>query len=335
MKNVLYIGNALSSKGKTRTTIDTLGGNLKEICSIKIASSKSNKVLRLLDMILLVLRNSSKTDYVLIDTYSTSNFYFALIISQLCRILRIPYIPILHGGNLENRLIHNPTLSALIFKNAYKLVAPSNFLVSIILSHGFKAVEFIPNSIDIEDYKFLDHKMDDLRLLWVRSFSAIYNPALAVLVLEKLCKDGYNASLTMVGPEVDGSLDEVKKLANRDNLDISFTGKLSKKEWIELSKNHNIFINTTNFDNTPVSVIEAMALGLPVVSTDVGGMPFLISHEKNGLLVPKENVEAMVNEIIRLQSDDNIRLSLIKNARHKVEKFDWNAVKPNWQKLLQ
>ena len=86
----------------------------------------------------------------------------------------------------------------------------------------------------------------------------------------------FDATLAMIGPDVDGSLTKVKDLARKKNLDVNFTGKLSKPEWINYSKDFNVFINTTNFDNTPVSVIEAMALGLPVVSTNVGGMPFLI-----------------------------------------------------------
>ena len=93
MKNVLYIGNALSNKGKTSTVIEALSRHLEETYAVKIASNKSNKIVRLLDMIGLVLTNRSKTDYVLIDTYSTINFYYALVISQLCRILKLKYIP--------------------------------------------------------------------------------------------------------------------------------------------------------------------------------------------------------------------------------------------------
>ena len=82
---------------------------------VKIASKKSNKVLRLIDMVWSVLKHNRSTDYVLIDTYSTSNFYYALVVSQFCRLLRLKYIPILHGGNLEKRLIHNSRLSKLLF----------------------------------------------------------------------------------------------------------------------------------------------------------------------------------------------------------------------------
>ncbi|MDH7912983.1 glycosyltransferase family 4 protein [Winogradskyella sp. SYSU M77433] len=334
MKNVLYIGNALSKTGKTKSTIDTLGVHLGENYSVKIASDKSNKALRILDMVWLVITNSAKADIVLIDTYSTVNFYYALIISQLCRVFNIKYINILHGGNLESRLKNNPKLSAMIFKNAYKLVAPSNFLKSVFEHYGYKSVDYIPNTIEIEKYDYNERKIDSINLLWVRSFSEIYNPELAVLVLEELLKKGYAAKLTMVGPEVDGSLNETKKLATNKDLAVNFTGKLTKEEWIKLSQKSNVFINTTNFDNTPVSVIEAMALGLPIVSTNVGGISFLINNEEEGLLVSLNNVEELVQAILKFKNNDVFRLKTTKSARLKVENFDWNKIKPLWKKLL-
>ena len=334
MKNVLYIGNALSKNGKTSTTIDTLSEHLKEIYLVKIASKKSNKFLRLLDMIKLVLVNKSKTDIVLIDTYSTFNFYYALIISQLCRFLNLKYIPILHGGNIENRLKYSSRLSHLIFNNAYKLVAPSNFLKTIFKNYDYKDVIYIPNSIEIDKYEFKKRDIDTIKLLWLRSFSSIYNPEQAILVLEQLQKMGYNTELIMIGPDVDGSMIKVKDLAKQKNLNVKFTGKLSKPDWIKLSIDCNVFINTTNIDNTPVSVIEAMALGLPVVSTNVGGMSFLISDGSEGLLVPPKNIDAMVNAIIKLKTDETLRVELVDNARSKVENFAWKAVKPIWKSLL-
>ncbi|WP_282043193.1 glycosyltransferase family 4 protein [Winogradskyella flava] len=334
MKNVLYIGNVLSDSGKTVTTIETLSINLKEFCTIKLASNKTNKLLRLLDMLKLIWVNKSNSDYVLIDTYSTTNFYYAFIISQVCRVFRLDYIPILHGGNLEKRLKNSRYLSHLIFSYAHKLVTPSLFLEEMFNNYGYDNILYIPNNLLIENYEFKDRDITDIELLWVRSFASIYNPVLAIMVMERLHEKGLEARLTMIGPEKDGSLAMTKTLAKEKHLNVNFTGKLSKKEWVEISKKHNIFINTTNFDNLPVSVIEAMALGLPVVSTNVGGLPYLINHNEEGLLVPPNNVDAMVSAIMRLKEDNNLRKKIAINARNKSEQFDWEVVKPLWQSLL-
>jgi len=252
----------------------------------------------------------------------------------MCRSFKIKYIPILHGGNLESRLKNNPKLSAKVFKGAHKLISPSNFLKHTFEKYGYRNVEFIPNTIKIENFEFQKRTIDRIKLLWVRSFSKIYNPEMALTVFETLLRKGYNSELTMVGPESDGSLVKAKQLAKEKDLDVRFTGKLTREEWFELSNSHNIFINTTNFDNTPVSVIEAMALGLPVVSTNVGGMPFLIEHNVDGILVDPNDIDNMVNEIIRLSQDEQLVKRLTSNARNKVEQFDWNVVKTKWKGLL-
>jgi glycosyltransferase involved in cell wall biosynthesis len=255
-------------------------------------------------------------------------------VSQLCRLFKLKYLPILHGGNLEKRLNKNPKLSGLVFNNAYKLIAPSKFLKSVFFNYGYNDVLHIPNTIKIDNYEFLNRKIDIIKLLWVRSFSSIYNPSLALEVLKSLIEKNYKAELVMVGPDVDGTYKRVKNLAEQFSLKVNFTGKLSKSKWIELSKDYNVFINTTNYDNTPVSLIEAMALGLPIVSTDVGGLPYLISNREDALLVPPNNVNTMVDAIIELVDNDMMREKLINNSRAKAETFDWNVVKSKWEALL-
>jgi glycosyltransferase involved in cell wall biosynthesis len=138
----------------------------------------------------------------------------------------------------------------------------------------------------------------------------------------------------MVGPDSDGTLQEVKQLAKTLNVAVTFTGKLPKEEWISLSEKYTVFINTTNFDNMPVSVIEAMALGLPVVSTNVGGMPFLMENNKEGILVEKGNIADFVSAIKEVVNHPIKTKTMVFNARKKVESYDWQHVKHQWLKIL-
>ncbi|MDD3005790.1 glycosyltransferase family 4 protein, partial [Flavobacterium sp.] len=94
---------------------------------------------------------------------------------------------------------------------------------------------------------------------------------------------------------------------------------------------HDIFINTTHFDNTPVSVMEAMTLGLPVVSTNVGGIPFLLSDNKNALLVDDDDTKAMVESIQKLIENLEKAAFLANNARSFIEQMDWKVVKKQWE----
>lgn len=335
MKSLLYIGNKLSAHGFSVTSIETLGPLLEsEGYELFYASSKKNKALRLLDMFSKTIKFRNKIDYLLIDTYSTSNFWYAFFVSQLARFLKIKYIPMLRGGNLPERLEQNPKLCRMIFNHAYKNVAPSKYLVHHFQKHKIKNVIYIPNTIEIERYPFKERATEQPKLLWVRAFAKIYNPMMAVEIFRIIKQQFPQVSLCMVGPDKDGSLEMTKKLASDYGLDIKFTGKLSKADWIQLSEEYTIFLNTTHFDNTPVSVIEAMALGLPVVSTNVGGIPFLLENNKTALLVEDNNVEEMVGAIKMIFDDENLAKNLAKYARFRAESFDWQEVKFFWNEIL-
>jgi glycosyltransferase involved in cell wall biosynthesis len=335
LKNLLYIGNKLSKHGVNPTTIETLGPLLEqEGFRLQYSSSIKNQGLRLIDMLWSVFRYR-KVDFVIIDTYSTTNFWYAFGTSQLCRLLNIKYIPILHGGNLAVRLKKNTEICRMIFKYSFYNVAPSLFLIEEFKKEGYDNVVHIPNAIQLAKYPYLKREKAVPNLLWVRSFAKIYNPIMAVSVFASLKHKYPEATLCMVGPEKDGSLLETKQRAKELNLEVNFTEKLAKEEWINISKNYSIFINTTHFDNMPVSVIEALSLGLAVVSTNVGGIPFLLKNEKNALLVPDNNVDKMVKEIVRLIEDSNLFSEINSNGKNLSEQFEWQKVKLKWFAILK
>ncbi|WP_028873289.1 glycosyltransferase family 4 protein [Psychroserpens burtonensis] len=336
MKKILYIGNNLKNSKSNVSGIQILGPLLEsEGHVVYYASSKANKLLRLLDMITSCLWYSKKVDVVLIDTYSTQNFYYAWVIGLICRRYKLPYMPILHGGDLPKRLQSHPSKSDTLFNNAICCIAPSLYIKEAFEQKGYRPIVYIPNAIEMVNYPISKKTFEIPKLLWVRSFSKIYNPTLAISVLKSLQDRFPEAELCMVGPDSDGSLKAVIDLANELHVAVKITGKLTKTEWIHLSKDYNIFINTTNFDNMPVSVIEAMALGLPVVSTNVGGMPYLITNQREGILVNPDNVLDMVNAIQGVMSDRLKREEIIRNARLKAEQLDWKHIKKQWIDILE
>ena len=335
-KRLLYIGNQLSKHGYNKTSIETLGVFLEvEGYHVIFTSSKKNQWSRMLDMIRVTLLKARKVDYILIDTYSTSSFWYALVCSQIARVFKVKYVPILRGGDLPNRLKNNPKLCQMVFANAYKNVAPSGYLRQAFQKAGFINVIYIPNSIEIEKYKFKDRIEFAPKLLWVRAFATIYNPEMAVKVLQQLQEKHSSASLTMVGPDKDGSLQTTKAFAESIGVAVNFTGQLAKEDWWQLASEHDIFINTTHFDNTPISVMEAMALGLPVVSTNVGGIPYLLADKENALLVNDDDDQAMTEAVLDLLNDKVRANQLAKNARTFIELMDWQVVKQSWISLLK
>ncbi|PKP26357.1 MAG: glycosyl transferase family 1 [Bacteroidetes bacterium HGW-Bacteroidetes-2] len=335
MKKILYIGNQLKQNNFTPTSVDILGTLLiKEGYLVHTASNKKNKGLRLLDMCFSIIKYRNKIDIVLIDTYSTTNFYYAVTVAWWCRFFKIPYIPILHGGNLPYRLQKSKKLSNRLFQQAKVNVTPSGYLLQKFKDAGYSNLVLIPNSLELKNYVFKQRKMAPA-FLWVRSFSKIYNPLMALKVIDKIRKTYPEATLCMVGPDKDGSLEQCKKWAIANNIPVTFTGKLSKKDWLALSEDFTIFINTANFDNTPFTILEAMALGIPIVSTNVGGIPYLLEDRQTAILVNPEDAEAMTTAIKHLLQNEILAQTIAKTARKKVETFDWNEVKHLWKSVFE
>ena len=336
MKSILYIGNKLSKHGFSATSIETLGILLeKENFELIYASSKKNRFIRFSDMFFTTLFNARKVDYVLIDTYSTYNFWYAFVVSQICILFKKPYIPILRGGDLPNRLKSSPKFSKLIFCNSLYNVAPSTYLFNVFENLNYPNLKLIPNTIEIGNYNFLKRNKFVPKILWVRSLSVIYNPKMAIDVLVILKTSFFDAELCMVGQEKDVRIDELKEYADSLGVNVTFTGKLSKTDWIKLSENYDIFINTTHFDNTPVSLIEALALGLPVVTTNVGGIPYLVRDKETALLVNDSDSQAMADAINELIKSPELAKELAANGRKLAEQFDWQIVKNHWKEILK
>lgn len=331
MKTLVYIGNDFQF-----SVMVLLRERLAPHFHLHAASAKRNKFARLLDMCHTVWCHRKTTDWVIIDTYSTLNFWYAWIVALICRAYRIQYFTYLHGGKLPQRLESSPRMAAAIFKYSRGNIAPSAYLQAAFESKGYRTA-VIPNFIDLENYPFILRAQPQPRLLWVRSFDKVYNPAMAIRVFAGLQQLYPEAQLCMVGPAKDTSLAECQSLVRELGLlrQVTFTGRLSKSAWIALAANYDIFINSSNIDNTPISLIEAMALGLPIASTDVGGVPYLLDHGKDGLLSPPNDAAAMLENVMLLIREQQLSQNISRNARQKAEQLDWKIVKQKWLKLLQ
>ena len=332
---ILYFGNKLSTHGYTPTMIEQLLPDLEKRYTIISASAKLNPLLRLMEMIWVFIKNINHVKLILIDTYSTNAFYYTCVLAVMSSLFSKPYCPILHGGGLPNRLASSPRLSRFIFGKSFINISPSIYLKQIFEREVFTILH-IPNFIEVLNYPMTIRKKFRPRILWVRSFHKIYNPVLAIYVLEKLLKRWNDTELCMVGPDKDGSMKDVIRLAKELNITnhLIITGKVTRKDWIELSKKYDIFINTSQVDNHPVTLLEIMALGLPIVTTNVGGIPFIIKNKKNGLLVNSNNAEEMTDRISMLISGEIDGKLITRNARKEILELDKNKVIKKWYSLV-
>jgi glycosyltransferase involved in cell wall biosynthesis len=335
---ILYIGNFLSGAGRTPAPNEIISNELEKEFQLIRCSDKQSLLWRMVDMIFCTLTAGvRRKTTIIIDVFSTMAFWYAYVICMLGRIMGLPVILVLHGGNLLERFNKNKLTSKQLMTKANAVISPSSFFVEPVKRQFDVHVKVIANPINIEAYPFLQKEYSTPHLLWVRSFHAQYNPLMAIELLHLLKSNYPNVTLTMIGPDKDGSMKKVRdraiELGVSDHL--STPGIMSKEDWINASRECNVFINTTHYDNTPVSVIEALALGLPVVSTNVGGIPYLLKHENNALLVDDSDLKAMHASLLKVMTDSDLRTHLINNGRTLAEQMDIKAVSQAWSDLIQ
>jgi glycosyltransferase involved in cell wall biosynthesis len=216
------------------------------------------------------------------------------------------------------------------------VIVPSLYLLEA-MRYYRSDINLIPNALDINFYPFIQRVSPRPILIWLRAFHEVYNPELAIWVLDIIRKDYPDGRLIMVGPDKgDGSFQRTKQLVIERGLEgvVEFPGRVPKSEVPIWLNKGDIFINTTNCDNTPISVMEAMACGLCVVSTNVGGLPHLINNGRDGILVNPNDPAEMAAVVQRLLTEPSLAEKLSCHGRQKVEQFDWAKILPIWEDLF-
>ncbi|WP_322509697.1 glycosyltransferase family 4 protein [Anaerolinea sp.] len=286
---LLIVGNFLSRHGLGRAVGEDLSERLHARgWQVITTSHQRSRALRLADMLTTVLARRKQYRLALVDVYSGAAFLWAEMVAFLLKGLRKPFVLALHGGNLPHFAQKSPGRVSRLLRLAHAVVAPSAYLQEHLRPYR-QDILLIPNPLEIERYPFRLRRDLQPSLVWLRAFHAIYRPAMAVEVLRRVKERVPEVHLTMYGPDKgDGSLQEVRRTARRYGLEcaLSLPGGVAKDEVPRVLQQGDIFLNTTNVDNTPVSIMEAMACGLCVASTRVGGIPYLLQHEQDALLVP-------------------------------------------------
>lgn len=214
-----------------------------------------------------------------------------------------------------------------------KIVTPSNYLVDVFREYGFEA-ESIHNFVDIEKFKF--RRREKLRPIFFsnRLLEKLYNIP-CILRAFKIIQSKYPAAKLIVASFGD-QRENLENLAKELGLqNVEFVGKVSQERMAQLYDEVDIYLNSPDTDNMPGSIIECYASGVPVVTTNAGGIPYILEHEKTGLMVEIDDHEALAKAAIRLLEDEVLAQNLITNGREYVERFTWENVRGKWLETYQ
>lgn len=335
--SVLLVGNFFSSSVGNAQVCEELADRLAGSgWSVLTTSSRRQRMLRLLDMVGKCCLWRQRYGVAHVDVFSGAAFLWAQAVCWTLRRTGRPYVLTLHGGNLPEFARRWPRRVERLLRSAAAVTTPSRYLFDAMRPYR-DDLQLIPNPISVSAYRYRPRRAVGPRLVWLRAFHETYNPTLAPRMLALLAREFPDIELTMIGPDKgDGSRQQTEETAKRLGvLDrIRFPGPVSKIDVPRWLSRAEVFINTTNVDNTPVSVLEAMASGLCVVSTNVGGIPYLLDAGQDALLTPPDDPEAMASAVRRVLTDAELAERLSTNGRRKACEADWSAVLPRWQQLL-
>ena len=287
-------------------------------------------------MVAMAIIRQRDYEVTVVDLYSGRAFLWAEGVCSVLRVIGKTFVLTLRGGNLPTFARRRPRRVRRLLGSAAAVTTPSHYLLEQMKPYR-DSLRLLPNPLDLGIYKFKMRERPQPYLTWLRSFHANYNPSLAPRVVALLAPEFPDIHLTMIGPDKgDGSMQRTKRVADELCVTdrIAFPGGVFKAEVSQWLNKADIFLNTTNVDNTPISVLEAMACGLCVVSTNAGGIPYLLEHEHDALLVPPDDPEAMAAAVRRLLTEVGLAERICRNARQKVEQFDWSIILPQWETLL-
>lgn len=334
---IIVIGSFLSASLGRRSVCEDLADQLTaKGWSVATASPRIDPLGRIADITRVVLRERRRASVAQVDLFSGRAFLWAEYAALLLRMFGIPFVLTAHGGSLPEFARRHPGRVRRLLAASAGVTAPSAYLRRE-LKPWRHDIELIPNGMEVGDYPFRVRSPAGPRLIWVRGFHQIYNPAMAVDVVERLLPAFPELRLTMVGPDRgDGTLAVMQALVRDRGLEesIEIVPGVERSQVPGLLDGADVFINTTNVDNTPVSVVEALACGLCVVSTNPGGLPDLLADGDDALLAPCGDADAMAERVSRILNSPDLARRLSEAARAKALASGWDTVVSRWTSLL-
>jgi L-malate glycosyltransferase len=211
------------------------------------------------------------------------------------------------------------------------IIVPSGFLEAVFEKKGFPS-SIVPNIIDVSRFSVDPggnnvNKANSPHIVVTRNLESIYDNATAIRAF-RIVKDSiHNAQLTIagVGPEKQMLEDLVSELQLQEA--VTFAGRIENDHMAALYRSADMMVNASLVDNMPISILEALASGVPVVTTDAGGIPYLVEHGKTALLVPKQDPVAMSDAILQLLNNPDQAGKLRDEGLKTIQNYTWPVIK--------
>lgn len=275
-----------------------------------------------------LIRQLAAADVVHIFSASYFSFLLAPLPAILAaRALGKPVVLNYRSGEAPDHL-QRSAIARWALRRVDRNVVPSRFLAEVFARFGIGAT-IIPNIVDQECFRFRERHPLRPRLVSTRNFDALYNVACTIRAFGLVQDAKPDATLTLVG----GGPQERDLRALVRDLDlrhVSFAGRVPPDAIARYYAENDIYIQSPDIDNMPTSVLEAYSSGLPVVSTEAGGVPAILTSGEHGLLAPLDDHRALAAHVLRLLDEPGLAGRITRAARTLCETCTWPRVRHEW-----
>jgi glycosyltransferase involved in cell wall biosynthesis len=269
--------------------------------------------------------------YDVIHVFSASYFSFVIAPTPAILIGKLYRRKVLlnyHSGEAEDHLQRWRRSAVPTIKLADTVIVPSEYLVRVFDQFGLTA-HAIYNLVDTGKLPFRERVLLRPVFLSNRNLEVHYGVD-RVLRAFKIIQERFSeATLDVVG---DGSQRRaLETLAAELGLrNTTFQGQIDPNFISRVYDSADIYLNASEIDNQPLSILEAFACGLPIVTTDAGGIPDMVSNGKTGIVIPRGDYVQMAERAIGLLNNQSETKQMIERARRECLKYSWEAVRDAW-----
>src|SRR5215203_755088 len=266
-----------------------------------------------------------------IHIFSASYFSFLLAPAPaitIANMFRKKIVLNYHSGEAEDHLQRWPKTSIPLLQLADEIIVPSPYLVRVFSKFGLRS-KAIFNVIDFDQLIFRQRETLRPAFLSNRNFEAHYGVDVVLRAFAVIQKRFQDATLKVAG---DGpGREALHKLAAELNLrNVEFVGTVTRERMSELYNEADCFLNGSRIDNQPLSILESFASGLPVVTTNAGGIPDMVTSGVTGSIVEMDDHEALAHAAIDLIDNPEKATRMISEARKECQRYTWAAVRDQW-----
>jgi len=302
---------------------------LRWLRRVPVARTLLNQCLYLVELFAL-----RRADVVHVFSASYWSFLLAPAPAILAsRVFGKPVILNYHSGEAEDHLSRWGLRVHPWLRRVDEIVVPSTYLQNVFARYGYRA-QVVRNIIDTSSFHYRERSELQPRLLSNRNLEAHYGVDTTLKAFALLQKQWPQAQLKIAG--YGSERVHLEEWVRSECLDgVEFVGRIEPEAMPGLYDKADIFVNSSVIDNQPISILEAFAAGLPVVSTPVGDIPAMMRYQQNGTLVPRDDPAAMAAAITLLLDAPSEAVTMARRARIEVEQYTWPEVRTAWVNIYR